>query len=80
MYSDELFFGTANVPESSSPSYTLVNARISLETNAGWDISLWGKNLTDETYVQQSFTVGSGDSHPIYGPPTMWEVTAAYSF
>ena len=80
MYSDELFFSTANVPESSSPSYTLVNARISLETNAGWDISLWGKNLTDETYVQQGFTVGSGDSHPIYGPPTMWGVTAAYSF
>jgi len=80
MYSDELFFSTANVPESSSPSYTLVNARISLEMNAGWDISLWGKNLTDETYVQQGFTVGSGDSHPIYGPPTMWGVTAAYSF
>ncbi len=80
MYSDKMYFSTGNVDEASTPSYTLVNARIGLETGSGWDLSLWGRNLTDETYVQQSFTVGVGDSHPIYGPPTMWGVTAAYNF
>ncbi|MCW7753474.1 TonB-dependent receptor [Desulfobotulus sp. H1] len=31
-------------------AYRLLNAKIGYETEA-WDISLWGKNLTDETYA-----------------------------
>ena len=79
-YSDEMYFSTANVPESGTPSYTLVNARIGLDLVSGWQLSVWGKNLTDETYAQHSFTVFGDDSHPIYGAPTTYGVTAAYSF
>lgn len=80
MYSDKMYFDTVNTAAISADSYTLVNARIGLEFNSGWGVSLWGKNITDETYVQHSFTIFGDDSHPIYGEPRMWGVTATYLF
>jgi len=31
-------------------SYGLVNASVGLQSDSGWDITLWGKNLTDKDY------------------------------
>ncbi|PIE39705.1 MAG: hypothetical protein CSA53_00145 [Gammaproteobacteria bacterium] len=80
MYSDKMYFNTRNSDAVSADSYTLVNARIALELYSGWELSLWGKNITDEAYVQHSFTLYGDDSHVIYGEPSMWGVTAAYNF
>jgi iron complex outermembrane recepter protein len=79
-YTDSMFFSTANVDVSGAPSHTLVNARLGLDTDSGWNLALWGRNLNDETTVRHNFTVGLGDSHPLYGEPRMWGVSAAYSF
>ena len=79
-YSDEMYFSTANELTAGAESYSLVNARAAMEFNSGLELSVWGRNLADEEYVVHSFSFGLGDSHPIYGSPTMWGVTAAYSF
>lgn len=79
-YTDEMYFSTANLPESGADSYSLVNARAALRMYNGWDFALWGKNLADEEYVVHSFSAGLGDGHPVYGYPTMWGVTASYAF
>ncbi len=79
-YTDEMFFSTDNSPESGADRYTLVNARATLESNSGWELSIWGKNLGDKDYVVHNTSIGIGDTHPIYGNPRMWGVTAGYSF
>ena len=82
MYSDTMYFSTRNIAQASTPSYTLVNARVGLQLYSGWNLSLWGRNLTDATYAQHSFNIfgsAAGDTHPIYGPPRMWGISVAYS-
>lgn len=38
--------------------YTLVNARVSLENIDGqWELALWGKNLTEEEYITQTYAL-----------------------
>ncbi|MEE4452216.1 TonB-dependent receptor [Novosphingobium resinovorum] len=36
-----------------SPAYTLVNARIELESPAGWSVYAMGRNITDEVYFPE---------------------------
>jgi iron complex outermembrane receptor protein len=39
-------------------AYTLVNARVSLENIDGqWEVALWGKNLTEEEYITQTYAL-----------------------
>jgi iron complex outermembrane recepter protein len=39
-------------------SYTLVNARASLENiDSQWELALWGKNLTEEEYITQVYAL-----------------------
>lgn len=75
-----MYFDISNSLDGGAEDYTLINARAALEMNSGVELSLWGKNLGDEDFVVHNTTVGFGDSHPIYGNPIMWGVTAAYSF
>lgn len=79
-YSDEMYFDTSNRLDVGAEDYTLINARAALEMNSGVELSLWGKNLGDEDFVVHNSSLGIGDTHPIYGNPRMWGVTAAYSF
>jgi len=67
-------------------NYVLWNARIGWRSDA-WDISLWGKNLTDETYGR-AYTgniitnlVGSPQDHRVFlNDPMTAGVTVRYSF
>lgn len=50
-WTGDFFFDPSNAPETRVESYGTVDARLSWgPDNANWDISLWGRNLTDETY------------------------------
>jgi iron complex outermembrane receptor protein len=43
-------------PAKAQDAYTLINARLALAQSEGaWSIELWGQNLTDEDYLEQSF-------------------------
>lgn len=61
--------------------YGLLNARLSLsDINAGWDVALIGKNLSDEEY----WTTASGDDlasyNSIAGQPISWAIEATYQW
>jgi iron complex outermembrane receptor protein len=65
-------------------SYELLNARISFETQDGdWNLSLFGKNLTDELVYQHtiisSFLFGDGLVAAV-APPRTYGVSVAYNF
>ncbi|WP_374038975.1 TonB-dependent receptor [Brevundimonas staleyi] len=47
--------------------------------NADWNITAWGKNLTDETYAVQAQAF-FGDLMRYYGPPRTFGVDLSYSF
>jgi iron complex outermembrane receptor protein len=42
--------GDGGDPLQEIDSYGLVNASVGLQSDRGWDITLWGKNLTDKDY------------------------------
>lgn len=43
-----------NVHNEKSKAYNLLNARVGYETK-DWDVYLWGKNLSDETYATRGY-------------------------
>lgn len=61
--------------------YTILNARLGLRVKA-WDFSLWGKNLSDETYITQQVGVPlfSGSYMRWVNAPRTYGVTARYTF
>ena len=65
----------------SQESYTLLNAAISwqLSGSKGFSLDLWGRNLTDETYLLSNFLSFYGDSAH-YNEPRTYGVTARFDF
>jgi outer membrane receptor protein involved in Fe transport len=60
------------------PAFTLVNGRLGLGALDGrWNVELWGRNLTDETYVQVAFDqfAQTGTFGGFLGAPRTWGVT-----
>lgn len=67
---DEFYFSDSH--DQKSDKYTLLHARIGWEIN-GFDIALWGRNLTDQDYQVRGFYFGND-------PRTFYEDTAYYQF
>lgn len=83
VYSDDLFFTNANVEELAQESYWLVGGNIAYKTpDERWDFRLWGKNLTDEEYLNggfEDFIFFSGFfQYP--GTPRIVGISANYNF
>ena len=70
-----------NKPLLVSDSYWLLNARLAATIDDNWEVSVWDKNLTGETYVTE---VGDQESLGslvyLYDMPLILGVTASYSF
>lgn len=66
--------------------YEQVNARLSLFSDSGWDLSIFGRNLTDErgvtnaTYVQGNFNPNQSWLRWSVVRPRTYGVTARFSF
>ena len=68
-------------------SYELVNARINYELG-GWDMSIWGRNLTDKDVIVRGFGGFGNDPRKFYateayyqfGEPRMFGVSGQYDF
>lgn len=58
----ESYLSTNNIEDARVAPYELVNARLSFENlRQGWRFSIWGENLTDETYKTRMFDLMDQD-------------------
>jgi iron complex outermembrane recepter protein len=68
------------------PSFLTVDGRITLASEAGWDVALWGKNLTDNRYAigrnpnTNLAFLGVSQQTTSYGPPRTYGVRVGYKF
>ena len=68
-------------------SYELINARVNYAMG-GWDLSLWGRNLTDKDVIVRGFGGFGNDPRKFYeteayyqfGKPRMFGVSGRYDF
>ncbi|MEO0436790.1 MAG: TonB-dependent receptor [Pseudomonadota bacterium] len=59
-WQSEIFFTVFNIESGSQDSYGLADARIQFEHQSGsWDLSLYGRNLVDETYFSNQILTGT---------------------
>ena len=81
-YSDEMYKEATNDILAQSDDYTVWNARISLAgVDDRWEVALWGKNLGNEDYLEQSFVTSfftiTGD---LYNIPRTYGASFTYNF
>lgn len=72
-----------NNPGGWTDSYTVADGSIDfLQPEGNWKFSLWGKNLADEVYFQESFDTFDplGAAARLAGAPRMYGLTATYFF
>lgn len=80
-FQDDVNLDALNDPNLTSDSFTVTNARISLYKREDLDVSLWGKNVTDEEYVLQGINqLALGNGYRVYGPPRTWGVSLSKQF
>lgn len=61
-------------------AYQLVNASVTyIPDSRAWELSIWGKNLTDERYFRSRLLTGLGDA-AIYGDPVTGGATLTLRF
>jgi len=75
----------ATDPDVRVDPYTLVNGRIALSMpDDGWQIALWGKNLTDEVYLERLFDLFAnpfiGEKLIVLGQPRTYGVELRKKF
>ncbi|RME65484.1 MAG: TonB-dependent receptor, partial [Alphaproteobacteria bacterium] len=81
-YTDDIFFEADEGarPFTSQKGYHLFNASLHLETTDGrWTASLWGKNLTDKTYLATVFAL---PQTPLltYALPRTWGINLTWRY
>jgi iron complex outermembrane recepter protein len=77
-FEDEAWSLVANSPPHALvDGPTLANARLKYESNAGWSIAIWGKNLTDEEYYRAA-SAGSFTTYP--SDPLTYGIDLGYKF
>lgn len=63
------------------PENTLLDATISLESpDSRWRVALWGKNLTDELVINNTFGLGALGNLRIYAPPRTYGLDLTLRF
>lgn len=81
---DKFYFSDSH--DQQSDSYELVNASFGYQ-GQHWDLTLWGRNLTDEDYATRGFYFGNdprkfyvNEEYVQYGEPRVFGATAKYRF
>lgn len=75
--------GSDLAPGKMQPSFALFNGRVGIGSEDGrWAVELWGRNLTDETYVQVAFDqfAQTGTYGGFLGAPRIYGVTLRTRF
>lgn len=79
-WQDDYFTGSENRPTFLIDSYDLADFSVGVESNAGWKVSLWAKNVFDQDYVliRSDFTAaGVGE---VYGAPQTYGIRLGWEF
>jgi iron complex outermembrane receptor protein len=82
-YVDDHFKDALNFSQLRQDSYGLVDAYLTYVSTAGsWELSLFGKNLTDERYIVSGFANGltQGRATANLGRPREWGLSFKYLF
>jgi iron complex outermembrane recepter protein len=80
-YQSASYRDALNDPLLKSDSYWVVNGRVSLYFNDDLELSLWGKNLTDEQYVTQGLNqIVLGNGFRVYGAPRTYGLSVTKHF
>ncbi|MGH6631658.1 MAG: hypothetical protein ACREB3_18170, partial [Burkholderiales bacterium] len=82
-YIDDHYNDALNYPELFQEAYTLFDAYVTYITaQANWELSLFGKNITDETYIVSGFANGltQGRVSANLGRPQEWGLSFTYRF
>lgn len=75
LWTDKVYGDNSNLQPEIVDGYGLLNARAVYAAGSGqWDVSIWGKNLTDEEYPVHLPNFGVGTWY-IFGPPRTFGVT-----
>jgi iron complex outermembrane recepter protein len=85
---DKFYFSNSHDQQSSS--YELVNARLTYR-GSNWDVSLWGRNLSDEDYATRGFYFSNQygnnpangyapETYVQYGEPRVVGISGSYTF
>ncbi len=77
IFQSEMFFDPENTVK--QVSYGLLNGRIGASYQ-GFEVSLWGKNITDEVYFSYGYGVGGAASFASYGLPATYGFNTVYRF
>jgi iron complex outermembrane receptor protein len=84
VYMDDIYTSGGVINRTSNvqvrPANTLYDATLSLEGDDGWRVSLWGKNLSDEEVINNTFGLGALGNLRIYQPPRTWGVDLGFRF
>ena len=80
-YRDDVFNDVQNTPALIQEAYDLLNARVLIAPSERWELSLFGTNLTDETYIETGFFTGAfGPNVAIPARPREWGASIQFSF
>lgn len=81
-HSAKFYNDIANEETVAQQAYGLLSARVTYAPDAGrWELSLFGTNLTDETYIASGFVATAfGPSLVVAGRPREWGLTSTLRF
>ncbi len=77
-YTGDYFSNPNNTPDNTINSFFAANARLGVNIDSHWDISLWVKNLTDETNLRQRSISFLGVPRGLYNPPRTYGLAINY--
>lgn len=78
-YTDEFHFELDNDPRGLEGDVTVVDASAKYTSaDERWDVTLWGKNLSDELYSVHHIDGSLGGATRIYAPPRTYGVSLNY--
>jgi iron complex outermembrane recepter protein len=78
-YTDNYFSNSDNSLTNSIPEHYVTNARLGIKINNDWDISIWAKNLTNQTNLRQRSESFLRVQRGYYDPPRFYGLSVNYS-
>jgi iron complex outermembrane recepter protein len=79
-YNSSYFSNPDNSPLNTISHHHIANSRLGIKVNDEWDISLWGKNITNETNLRQRSLSFLKVPRGYYDPPRSFGLTVKYIY
>ena len=77
-WQDEFYLDPSNAASSLQPSYGLLDVKLAWR-NDRWEVSAWGRNLTDEIFRINTFISNIAGTVDLWGQPRTYGITLTYS-